>query len=80
MPLQPGDINKNGQELIRNVGPSPNHDYSDNWELKCSECRDVPRCEHQRVHGCQRRYGCNGCDFWQRKCPGCQDGKPGNPI
>ena len=77
---QPGYINRNGQEVIRKVGASPNHEGQGNYELKCSECRDVPKCKHLRAHGCNHHYGSNGDDNWQRKCPGCQGGKPGNPI
>jgi hypothetical protein len=77
---QPGYINRNGQEVIRKVGASPNHKGQSNYELKCSKCCNKPKCDHDRKQGCNHHHGCNGCDIWQRKCPSCQDGKPGNPI
>ena len=26
---------------------------------------------------CGKRYGANGSDIWERKCPNCQGGNPG---
>ena len=33
------------------------------YEMKCTICR--------------HHYGANGTDIWERKCPKCQNGKPG---
>jgi len=59
----PGYENRNGQIVIRNTGlPGTDHlQYI--YELECRHCR--------------RRYGANGTDIHERKCPFCQGGKPG---
>lgn len=62
----PGFVNRNNQEVIRKTDIPGNHYNQTVYELKCGHC------EH--------RYGSNGADNWQRKCPNCQNGKPGLPF
>jgi hypothetical protein len=67
---QLGDINRHDQVLIaRTDAPGTDHlQYV--WVLVCarrSEAGDL----------CGHRYGANGSDFHQRKCPSCQGGAPG---
>lgn len=61
-----GDINRNGQQLLRITG-EPGTDYNSRiWILKCRRCATI--------------YGCNSTDGWQRKCPQCGQGAAGLPI
>lgn len=54
-----GNINRNGQQVIRKT--------------------DLPGTDHGQVIYVLRcnKYGCNGTQVYERKCPKCQDGKPG---
>jgi hypothetical protein len=62
----PGYVNRNDQQVVRPTGlPGTDHG-SWTYELRCR------RCDY--------RYGSNGTDNWQRKCPRCQGGAPGNPL
>lgn len=63
---QPGDINANGQQLLRLTGAKGNDFNARVWVMKCRRCGEV--------------YGCNGTDAWQRKCPRCQKGAAGLAI
>lgn len=63
-----GDINRNGQMLICKTKQPGNQYYSRIWILRCTN----PKCN--------TKYGANGFDFHERKCPGCQKGKPGLPF
>ncbi|MEA1961330.1 MAG: hypothetical protein U9N81_08695 [Bacillota bacterium] len=66
------DFNKNGQQLIEKTEmPSSTHYNQKIWIVKC---------EDQNGHGCKTIYGVNGCDFHIRKCPNCQQGRPGELI
>ena len=58
-----GDDNRNRQRLIRKTDRPGNHRNQRVWVLQCIECG--------------RMYGANGCDFWERHCPRCQDGAAG---
>ena len=58
-----GDHNRNGQILKRKTDHQENHPFATIWELECKHCG--------------REYGANSCDFHERRCPNCQDGKPG---
>ncbi len=63
---KPGDINTNGQQILR-LTTERGTDYNARvWVLKCRHCLNI--------------YGSNGTDAWQRKCPHCQNGKPGLPV
>jgi hypothetical protein len=70
---QLGDINRNDQVLIaRTEEPGTDH-MQKVWVLVCARrSEDGDLCGH--------RYGANGSDFHQRKCPRCQDGMPGLSI
>lgn len=70
---QLGDINRNDQVLIaRTDRPGTDHlQYV--WVLVCARrLRSGDLCGH--------RYGANGSDFHQRKCPQCQGGAAGLNI
>ena len=58
-----GYKNRNDQIVIRRTGLSGTDHGQYIYILKCSNC--------------QNEYGANGSDIWQRKCPKCQNGKPG---
>ena len=59
----PGYWNRNGQVVVKRTD-RPGNDH--NQRLYVLECS---RCGH--------RYGANGSDVWQRKCPECGGGQPG---
>lgn|GEM_PF-953448 len=64
-PIERGQINRNDQ---RNLGRSePFHKGTDHRQyvyiIQCTKCGHI--------------YGANGSDVFQRKCPKCQDGRPG---
>ena len=67
---QPGDINVNGQVLVRRTGQPGNHRNQRIWVLRCSGLTS-------RQPGCGTVYGANGCDFHIRLCPKCQNGAAG---
>jgi len=70
---QDGDLNRNGQRLVRKT-TAPGTDHGQHiW---------IVVCERQDSAGatCGFRYGSNGSDFFQRKCPRCQKGAPGPSI
>ena len=59
----PGDVNKNQQRLLRKT-QQLGADYNARvWILKCRLCSNI--------------YGSNSTDAWERKCPNCQNGRPG---
>ena len=59
----PGHTNRNGQTVIRRTDAPGNDHNQVVYELECG--------------GCGQRYGANGSDIWQRKCPKCGGGRPG---
>lgn len=62
----PGDVNRNYQQLLR-ISTHQGTDYNARvWVLKCRMCSNI--------------YGSNSTDAWQRKCPKCQEGRPGLPV
>jgi putative restriction endonuclease len=62
----PGDVNRNNQQLLR-LSTQPGTDYNARvWVLKCRLCSTI--------------YGSNSTDAWQRKCPKCQNGRPGLDV
>ena len=66
-PRQPGDVNKNKQELINKTQhENGNNPHAKIWIVQCTLCNFV--------------YGINGFDFHIRKCPDCQNGRKGEPI
>jgi hypothetical protein len=58
-----GDVNRNDQRLIAKTKQSGTDHMQYIWILECAPCG--------------HRYGANGSDYFQRKCPACQGGKPG---
>lgn len=63
---RPGYINENGQITIRSTGIPGNHYNQKIYQIACSKCG--------------LNYGANGCDIFERKCPGCGDGEAGIPF
>lgn len=62
----PGFVNPHGQEVIRNTGKAGTDHGQFIYELKCQHCG--------------HRYGSNGSDNFQRKCPKCQVGAEGPSL
>ena len=60
---QPGYRNRSGQVVVRRTNRPGNDHNQVVYELECG--------------GCGHRYGANGSDIWQRKCPECGGGQPG---
>ena len=60
-----GDLNRNGQRLLRKTTFKGTDHNQRIWALQC---------EHV---GCGHVYGADGADFFERKCPKCQGGKAG---
>ena len=66
-----GELNQRGQQLLgKALELSPQyHPRRDDlpkvyiWEMRCVHCGHV--------------YGANNCDARRRKCPKCQQGRPG---
>lgn len=63
---QPGYVNRNRQEVLSNTGEPGNDHNQFIYLLKC--------------HNCGERYGANGSDIFQRRCPICDGGRPGLAI
>lgn len=60
---KPGYVNKNGQEVL-NATDFPGNDHNQIvYVMSCGSCGN--------------RYGANGSDIWQRKCPACGGGAAG---
>lgn len=58
-----GYVNSNQQENLGNTGLHGTDHLQYVYKMKCKICSEI--------------YGANGSDIWQRKCPKCQEGKPG---
>jgi hypothetical protein len=58
-----GYVNRNDQEVVERTERAGTDHGQRVYIILCRRCR--------------RRYGANGSDIWLRKCPHCQDGKPG---
>ncbi|MBQ4826905.1 hypothetical protein J4729_20500 [Leisingera sp. HS039] len=63
---RPGFINRNNQEVLRKTD-LPGNDH--NQVVYIIQCRR-----------CGERYGVNGSDIFQRRCPTCAGGRPGLSI
>ena len=63
---QPGFVNRNGQEVIRNTDLEGTDHMQKVYELRCSKCGHV--------------YGANGTDIHARRCPKHDGGRPGISI
>lgn len=63
----PGYTNGNQQTVVRPTGAaSASFAGQSVYELLCEACR--------------HRYGTNGCEIHQRRCPACQGGEAGEPL
>ena len=58
-----GNVNRNGQEVIRPTGVAGTDHGQYVYVLHCK--------------GCGHEYGANGSDIWLRRCPACDRGAPG---
>jgi hypothetical protein len=58
-----GYVNRNGQEVLRGTDLAGNDHNQVVYVLKCQACGN--------------RYGANGSDIWQRRCPDCGGGAAG---
>ena len=63
---RPGYVNLNEQEVLANTGEPGNDHNQLIYLLKC--------------HNCGERYGANGSDIFQRRCPNCDGGRPGLTV
>ena len=63
---KPGDINHNGQQILRLTQVRGNGNNARVWVLKCRRCLNI--------------YGSNGHDAFERKCPKCDKVEDGLPI
>jgi hypothetical protein len=63
---EPGYTNPHGQRVVRNTGEPGTDHMQYIYELECTHCGN--------------RYGANGSDNHQRRCPACQGGRPGLPT
>jgi hypothetical protein len=68
-----GDYNRNGQILLENT-QRPGTDHRQYvWVVECARAGTTKQ-------PCGHRYGVNGADFFERKRPVCQNGRPGLSI
>ena len=63
---RPGFVNRNEQEVLRKTDLPGNDQNQLVYVLRCRRCGE--------------RYGANGSDLFQRRCPACGAGRPGLPI
>ena len=63
---RPGYVNRNRQTNVRATDLPGNDHLQKIYVLECGDCG--------------LRYGANGSDIFQRKCPECQGGAPGLPF
>ena len=69
-----GTVNRHGQKLIAETDKPGGTDPQDKlWIVECTRPGD-------EGNPCGYRYGSNGSEFFQRKCPVCQGGQPGISI
>ena len=61
-----GYVNKHHQRVTGATGLSGTGNNQQTYRLECQKCSEP--------------YGANGCDIYERKCPPCGGGRPGNPI
>ena len=53
---QIGFVNDNGQKCLGTRGEPGNHCSAKAYKMQCTNCGHI--------------YGANGCDVWDRQCPG----------
>jgi len=59
----PGAINRNGQRVVEFLRKDPQNKLNQIYKVACTLCA--------------HRYGAYSSDLWQRRCPECQEGRPG---
>jgi len=66
--MEIGDLNANGQKLVRRTNSSSTtHAFATIWVMCCRDCGE--------------EYGCNSCDAHIRRCPFCDNtAAHGEPI
>lgn len=62
----PGYVNRNEQVVLHATGLAGTDHCSYTYVLRCG--------------GCAYKYGANGTDIFQRKCPNCQGGRAGQEF
>jgi hypothetical protein len=67
-----GDENRYGQRLLAKTDRPGTDHLQYVWILECTNTIGAASCGH--------RYGANGSDFHERKCPLCQGGSAGLSI
>ncbi|WP_263410424.1 hypothetical protein [Terriglobus tenax] len=66
---RPGFVNSNKQKVIGKAAWVDSSQPNQNtYKMRCER------------YGCGFEYGTDGIDIHKRKCPRCQDGKPGQPA
>lgn len=63
---QPGFVNRNSQRVLQKTSQPGNDHNQVVYIMYCQLCGE--------------RYGANGSDIFQRRCPACAGGRPGLPI
>jgi hypothetical protein len=63
---EPGFVNRNGQVVVRATGLAGTDHGQSVYVLRCPTC--------------DKEYGVNGSDIFQRRCPNHQGGAPGLPY
>jgi len=62
----PGSVNRNGQRVVGFVRKDSGNPLNAIYHVSCTLCAFD--------------YGAYSNDLWQRKCPGCQEGREGVEI
>jgi hypothetical protein len=60
---KPGNLNRNQQLLVAQTAWQGSESRHYIWVMQCMPCGHM--------------YGADASEFFQRKCPACQDGPPG---
>ena len=63
---QIGYVNPNNQKCLGTRGTMGSTRYARSYKMECLHCH--------------HKYGANGGDVHERKCPECQNGVPGIPF
>jgi hypothetical protein len=70
--VEVGEINKKEQKLLDKTNKPGNLKNAHLWIVRCMKIKNGERCDHI--------YGANGEDFWERRCPRCDNGAKGIPL
>jgi len=60
-----GDVNRNGQHVVRKTTVKGTSGRAYVWVMRCTRCAN--------------EYLANSTEAFQRKCPKCENGRPGIP-